>query len=152
MEKSEREPIDVTPAPEEDPAPATPTVLPGERLAAAQTGAPEEPDWITGAMGTPAAAPVVETDVVALIRDSAEASGMKGPATRPQLDKLTALLGGLTPPGVTTTALVYIWDETVKKALTAAQAQSLTNVADSLGTDEFHAAIRAIAERAKAAA
>jgi len=139
-------PIDVTPAPEEDPAPATPPVMPGETLARAAATS-EEPDWITGAQAAPA-----EVDVAALIRDTAIASGMKGPATAPQLEKLKGLLGGLTPPGVTTTALVYIWDDTVKSALTAAQAQSLANVADSLGTDEFHAAIRAIAERARAAA
>ena len=140
------------------PAPATPTVLPGEKLAAAAAATPsDEPEWMQititeTAAGTLVQAAPAEVDVVALIRDTAIASGMKGPATAPQLEKLKGLLGGLTPPGVTTTALVYIWDETVKSALTAAQAQSLANVADSLGTDEFHAAIRAIAERARVAA
>ena len=145
-------PIDVTPAPEEDPAPAPPPTLPGEKLAKAEASTSAEPGWMQDAMGAAPPATLAETDVVALIRDSAAASGMVGPATAPQLAKLKELLGGLTPPGTTTTALVCIWDESVKASLTAAQAQSLTNAADSMGTGEFRDAIRSIAERARKAA
>ena len=148
--------IDVTPAPEEDPAPPTPTVLPGEKLAAAATSSAEEPAWMTEgappATTATAGEPPAETDVAALIRDSAAISGLQGPAAKPQLEKLKGLLGGLTPPGTVTAALTFIWDDGAKTALTAAQAQSLINVADSMGVDDFLAAVRAIAERARVAA
>jgi hypothetical protein len=42
-------PINVTPAPDEDPAPDEPTTLPGEKLAAARDDVGDEPDWLKDA-------------------------------------------------------------------------------------------------------
>lgn len=123
--------------------------------------APADPAWMEGAVAgepaaseppaEPAAAPA-ETDVAELIRSSAAASGMQGPATSPQLGKLKELLGGLTPAGVTTAALVAIWDEGVKTALSSAQAQALLNQAESVGVDVFTEQLRAIGAQARGAA
>ena len=134
-------PINVTPAPEEDPAPAIPTVLPGEKLAAAAAQAVEaDPPWVTGA--TPA-----ETDVAALIRDTAAASGMKGKATEPQLTRLRELLGGLNGTGVVPAALKVLFGEGVE--MTGAHGQALINHAASVGDAEFIEQFRSIAARAK---
>ena len=145
-------PINVTPAPEEDPAPATPTVLPGEKLAAAaQTSA--EPDWMQAAM-QPTAAAVADTepDFAAVIRDTAFASGMKGAMTEPQRARLVGLLGGLNGTGVVPAALTVLWGAEAAKTLTAAQAQALANQADSVGAETFVEQLRGLAERARAAA
>jgi len=144
-------PIDVTPAPEEDPAPPIPTVLPGEKLAAAAaSAAPEEPTWMTEAAGSPAQ--TAEADFAAVIRDTAAASGMKGAMTAPQIEKIRALLGSLNGTGIVPAALTYLWGAEAAKTLTAAQCQALVNQADSLGAEAFLEQFRGLAERARAAA
>jgi hypothetical protein len=146
-------PIDVTPAPEEDPAPATPPTMPGEKLAAAAPATTEEPSWMQYSMGTQpatkAAPPRPARDVVDVIRDTAAASGMQGAMTPPQATRLRELLGILNGTGVVPVALVAIFGA---GELDAAQAQALINHADGVGADVFVEQFRAVAERAKAAA
>lgn len=116
-----------------------------------------EPAWMAGAVATepPAeapttAAPADDVDVADVIRDSAEASGMAGPATVPQQERLRALLGGLNGTGDVPAALAFLWGDATD--LTAARAQALVNQADSVGDEAFVAAFRELARRARAAA
>jgi hypothetical protein len=123
-----------------------------------------EPDWMAGAtaadataepvVAEPTAAPTsqADVDVATVLRDSAAASAMLGPITEPQKARLGAILSGLRGAGVVTVALDAVFGEGAWRDLSAAQGQALINAADSVGTEAFHAAIRAIAERAKAAA
>jgi recombination protein RecT len=123
----------------------------------------EDPTWMQGApvaepteaeqvaTETPAAT-AVDVDLATLLRDTAAASGMKGPMTEPQRARLVELLGGLNGTGVVPIALTAIWGEEAAKTLTAAQVQSLLNAAESVGAEVFVEQFRAVAERAKAAA
>lgn len=137
------EPMNVTPAP------ATPTVLPGEKLAAASAPvSTAEPDWMQAAMGSAAASVATEPDIVSIIRDTAAASGMVGKATEPQLTRLRELLGGLNGTGIVPAALKALFGDV---EMTAAHAQSLINHAAGVGDAEFVEQFRGIAGRAKAA-
>jgi hypothetical protein len=147
---------------------ASPPELPSTTLPASsdfratvadEPAAGEEPSWMQGAIE--ASAPVtppavvatpVDVDVADLIRAGAEASGMAGPITEPQKTRLGALLAGLKGAGVVTVAIDFLWGEGAWRDLTAARAQALLNVADSVGDEAFLFEIRALADRAKAAA
>jgi hypothetical protein len=135
--------IEAPEAPEEDPAPATITTLPGEKLAKVEA---EEPDWISGA-GT------ADVDVATVLRDSAAISGMQGPATPPQLARLKELLyfDGA-PKGIALPALGYLWGDEAKRGLSAAQVQALLGYAESVGQDAFVEQIVELAGRAGKAA
>lgn len=122
--------IDVTPAVEEDPAPATPTVLPGERLAAAATAEPDEtmPSW---ASDQPAkAAGPSEPDLATRIRDKAATGGLTGPAKKPQVETLKEIFGVLRGPA-TSAGLLHLWPDLDMSSLvlSANQAQSLIGAA-----------------------
>lgn len=127
--------INVTPAPDEDPAPPAPTALPGEKLAAATPAA--EPDWLTAKpAATPAPTPI-ETkrrgakDLPDRLRESFDASELQGDATESQQLVLRELVVDL--PWATelypvlTAAFGPEWDG----KLDAARAQAILNVAEA---------------------
>lgn len=132
--------IDVTPAAEDDPAPSTPTVLPGEKLAKATS---DEPDWITGG---PQADTPGDVGLSERLRESAEASKLKGAITQPQKDRLGPLFAPMSGTGEFGAVIASAFGEAFIKAPTAAQAQAIINVADSFDEDEaFVATWRAAA-------
>lgn len=127
--------INVTPAPEEDPAPATPPALPGESLAKAAP-ADDTPSW---AKAEPAAAgpkPLTE-----LLGDSAASSEMTGaikPAQEKALQKITGALDWSTE---TLPVIVAAFGEPAARSLSAGQAAAIITVANSFDTpDDFVAA------------
>jgi hypothetical protein len=142
-------PIDVSPAPEDDPAPSTPTVLPGEKLAAARA-TPAEPDWMTA--GQPAAAKAAPSLVETLVA-TAEASSLKGGITDPQKARLTELLGGLNGTGEVGIVMRAAWGDGAVQDIDAAQASAITTIADSYASAEaFLQAWRAAAAGLREAA
>lgn len=83
------------------------------------------------------------------LRTNAESSGLQGtmtPAQQTTLAGVMAPLKGLVGAGVS-----IAFGEAAVQQLTAAQAQSLLNVAESMGSDEFVAAWRALVEAGAAA-
>jgi hypothetical protein len=143
------EPIDVTPAAEEDPAPTTPPTLPGEKLAAAAEVAGDEPAWMREAP-TIAADPArtAAPDLTARIRDNAAAGGMVGGAKDPQVETLRTLFAAL-GGALTTLGLKTIWPELDVDKLTANQAQAIIGVARSFETEaDFQAAWRTMTGQA----
>jgi hypothetical protein len=126
--------VNVTPAPEEDPAPEQPTQLPGEHLARAE--ATDEPDWITGAKADEPAAPT-EPRLVTLLRESAEGAGQKGPINAAQKKRLGPLFAPLSGTGEFGTVIAAAFGQEFITAPTAAQAHALMTIADSYdGGDE----------------
>ena len=150
--------INVSPAPEEDPAPATPTVLPGESLAKA-SGPVEEPDWLKPS--TPAAAEAAPTkrrgakSLPERLRESYDASELQGDASESQRLVLRDLVKDL--PWATELYPVLAaafgpeWDGT----LDAPTVQAILNVAEAFSAAEppidFAAAWRKASADAKKA-
>lgn len=114
-----------------------------------ETGAPTDPALFDVAADS--AGEARGDDVLARrLRDNAESSGMQGPATEPQKVQLQALLGPLGREAVVT-GIDLVFGVSLNQ-LTAAQAQSLLNVAQSDGADTFAARWRAMAAGSAVAA
>lgn len=149
------EPINVTPAPEDDPAPATPTVMPGERLAAAaQPAGDEEPDWMRqadpAAATSTAAGEPAEPGLITAIRDSAAASKLKGAITDAQKARIAELLRGV---GGFQAITVAAFGAEAFNSPTSGQANAIIVAADSFESVEaFRAAWVAAADVIKAEA
>ncbi len=126
----------------DDHAPATPTSLPGEKLAKADP--PAEPAWIAATAERP------KPDFATSIRDSAAASRLEGPATDAQLTKLTGIFTGV-EKAITRAGIVTLFGEAAVAAPTAAQAEAILVAADSLEAAAFAEAWAAMA-KARAAA
>ena len=129
---------------EDDPAPSTPSVMPGERLAAAQgsdvAGDDALPTWATDQPATDA-----EPTLLARIRDTAEAGGMVGGAKKPQLEALGEIFGPL-KGRATVGGLQALWPDMNVNAPTANQAQAIIGVSRTFETpEEFQAAWREMA-------
>ena len=123
--------IDVTPAPEEDPAPETPTALPGESLAKAEPDdTPVEPDWMRSAAATERTEPA-EPRLVTLLRESAESAGQKGPINAAQKKRLGPLFAPLSGTGEFGAVITAAFGQEFIPAPTAAQAHALMTIADS---------------------
>jgi hypothetical protein len=121
-------PVDVSPAPEEDPAPPTPTALPGERLAAAaRASADDEPSWFD-------AAEPAEHGLLTALRAKAGSSGLAGGATDPQKAQLQAILRPLGLEAVTA-VLRAAFELGALNEISAAQAQAVIELsrADDFG-------------------
>lgn len=125
----------LAPAPAVAPSQAEPETIEGTATDVVDEP-PADPAWVAGD----------QVDVAALIRDSAAISGMTGAATPPQQERLRTLLAPLNRTGVIAGALAVLFGD--GEELTAARAQALLNTADSMGTDEFLAALREMARRA----
>lgn len=124
-------PINVTPATDDDEAPA-PRQLPGESLARAQQpaqAASADPDWF-------AAAEPEGPSFLQKLRDNAAASGLQGPATDPQKKRLQELFK---PLGAERTAASFQLAFGIGLGqVTAAQAQAVLNLAESDADFEDH--------------
>lgn len=137
------------------PPPASPTTLPGEKLAAATAATEDEPDeampsWAGTTTSSPATVASTEPDLFTLIRDSAGAGGMQGPVTEKQIETLQAIfevVGGR----ATKAGLVAIWKDIDVEdlALEANQAQALINAAHRKG--KTAAAVKDFADEWRAA-
>lgn len=137
--------INVTPAPEEDPAPATPTVLPGEKIAKAGS---DEPEWMRDS--APAPKPAAKVDFPTSIRDTAAA--VEDPdllATEAEIAALRKVftelgLGGSIVGG----GIRALWSDQDVTALAGGQARAIVTVHDSLGGEAFKAAWTKLADAA----
>lgn len=97
------------------------------------------PDWATGATApaeTKTKAKPKPKSVVEILRESAEASGMTGPATAPQNERLTALIGRDSGLDFNLDVIPVLWAafgaDFAPKDMTAAQANAIASLADSL--------------------
>lgn len=130
------------------PAPATPSKLPGEKLAKAEASSvPDEPDW----MQEPAAKPK-PVDLATRIRDTAAAAA--DPDARATADELATLReifagwdGKLVGAGIRA-----LWDGQAPNDLGSGQALAIATIHDSLGHDAFERQWRSLAEKAAVAA
>jgi hypothetical protein len=132
-------PIDVTPAPEEDPAPATPTVLPGEKLKAAAP-ANEDPAWMQGVV-----APAAKPDFLTIVRSAAaDVEDGDALAAGDDLKALGGIFAGwdqeLVKAGLRT-----LWDASAIARPSIGQARALALAHESLGHQAFETAWRAMA-------
>ena len=133
--------VTVAEAAEDDPAPSTPPVMPGERLAAAQ-GSDVAGDDALPAWATDQPAADAEPTLLARIRDTAEAGGMVGGAKKPQLEALGEIFGPL-KGRATVGGLQALWPDMNVNAPTANQAQAIIGVSRTYETPEaFQAAWR----------
>lgn len=140
--------INVSPAPDEDPAP-TPTALPGEKLAKAEASStPEEPSW----MQEPAAAAAPKkpkADFVSQLRESAATleggDELAGAEDLGPVREIFSGWGGLASPG-----FVAIWNEDGSKP-SRGQAHAIATVHDSLGHEAFEREWRKVADQAAVA-
>ncbi len=123
--------INVSPAPEDDPAPPAPTALPGERLAKAP--ADDVPDWARPAPSTEAQQSDPGPTLVERLRDRATKSGMKGEATAPQKAGLRAVIGELDWSTETAPVLAAAFGDDATRALSAAQAAAILAEAEAIG-------------------
>lgn len=106
------------------PAPATPTVLPGERIAAATQDAGPEPSWFGTAAATATSANNRATRLAAVLREKAASSGMVGPATLPQKERLQLVFRPLGLPA-TAKGLQVVFGLASLGDITGAQAQAV---------------------------
>lgn len=152
--------INVTPAAEEDPAPTpeTPTVLPGEKLAAAASTddlpdflKPGEPPAETEAKAEPEAETKPVLDIIDKLQGSAERSRLKNAITDPQKDRLKSLFVGHVSGGDFAAVIGAAFGDEFVSAPTAAQAQAIITLAESFGgdIDAFHEAWRAAAAQVR---
>lgn len=131
--------VNVTPAADEDPAPTTPTALPGESLAkAAAPGA--EPDWLKPS--TPAAATPTATkrkgapSLPERLRESFDASELKGDATASQQLVLRELVADLPWATELYPVLAAAFGPEWDGKLDAPAVQSILNVAEAFSAAE----------------
>lgn len=138
-------------APEEDPAPATPTELPGESLAkAGPTSDDDLPDWATGGASAPAGDDAV--DIVEALRAAAAASKLKGGLTDPQKAQIGPLLLPFNGTGAFGMVMREAFGPEAVQGATAAQGQAIITVASRFDSPElFVAAWGATADALKAA-
>lgn len=145
--------IDVSPAPDEDAAPTTPTVLPGEKLAAAAVSS-DDPPWVTGATdGSAGNAQVDVVDVVEALREAAAGSKLKGALTDPQKAQIGPLLAPLNGSGAFGLVVRDAFGPDAVQTPSAAQAQAIIIVASKFESPElFVAAWAATADAIRQAA
>lgn len=126
--------INVTPAAEEDPAPATPTELPGEKLAKA-AGPVDEPDWLKPSTPAAAAAPTTKRrgakSLPERLRESFDASELKGDATESQQLVLRELAADLPWATELYPVLAAAFGPDWDGRLSAPHAQAILNVAEA---------------------
>lgn len=146
--------IDVSPAADDDPAPATPTVLPGEKLAAAVDVSSDDPPWVTGATDGSAGNDQADAvDIVEAIRAAAAGSKLKGELTDPQKAQIGPLLAPLNGTGAFGLVVREAFGPEAVQGPTAAQAQAIITVASKFETpDLFVAAWAATADAIRQAA
>lgn len=147
--------VEAPPAPEEDPAPATPMVLPGEKLARATDVADEEPAWLKPA----AAAKTVKPSFEETIRASAaEAEDGEALAGADELAKLGQIFAGW-DQGLITTGIRALWPDRDDDGKTVAivrpsigQVGAITAAHESLGHEAFERSWRSFVDAAAGAA
>lgn len=144
----------VSPAPEEDPAPTTPTVLPGEKLARAGD-VEEAPAWLQ-----PTAAPAAaKPDFATTIRDSAaEAEDHDALAGTDDLAKLGQIFAGW-DQSLITAGIRALWPERDGEGRTLAisrpsigQVGAIAKAHESLGHEAFERAWRSFVDAVVGAA
>lgn len=142
--------VEAPAAPDEDPAPATPTVLPGEKLAAAASSTPEEPAWMQSA--PVAAAPAAKVDFATAIRDTAAAvEDPEALASPEQFGALKSVFAGW--PGTIVSAGIHVLFDDEQgpqdpSRLSGGQAHAIATVHESVGHEAFEREFRALAEKA----
>lgn len=147
----------VSPAPEEDPAPATPTVLPGETLARAGD-VDEEPAWLQPA-AAPKAAKAAKPSFEETIRASAaEAEDGDALAGAAELATLGQIFAGW-DQGLITTGIRALWPERDDEGKTLAisrpsigQVGAIAKAHESLGHEAFERAWRSFVDAVVGAA
>lgn len=147
------EPVTVAEVPDDNPrdvTPASPTQLPGESIAKAQSASSDEPDWMAGTVAGDQELPAL--DVAEALRATAGKSKAKGAIT----DEQKAALGPLVREhlGVEPFGLVVreaFGQEAVHKP-TAVQAQAILDLADKYELTGFVARWHATAESIRKAA
>lgn len=123
----------------EDPAPATPTVLPGEKLSRAAVS-DDDPAWITGITTDGSDAQDDDSgmvDIVEALREAAAASGMKGALTEPQKAQIGPLLAPLNGTGAFGLVVREAFGPEAVQAASAAQGQAIINVAGRFDAPEL---------------